>query len=859
MNNRELALQLLHADSELAVIELLTAAGYWDDPTAWRLVGDKDSNFSIIGNQQSRPEAALVEKIVNSVDARLMNECLVRGIDPETDAAPKSIPHAIAAFFDEKGPGTMSSIAEWGTAKRLEQAHSITVTITGNKPREGMPCITIADAGEGQSPARFPNTFLSIDKGNKLRIKFVQGKFNMGGTGALKFCGESSLQLLISKRNPAIQSTWSGKSSKWTSVDDRSSEWGFTVVRRELPTGSTGEVRNSVFRYLAPVQNKDGALNDVLSFSADSLPIFPDANRPYAREAKFGTAIKLYEYDVKGFGSHALLPDGLLMRLQALLPQIALPVRIHECRAFKGKSEASFATNLSGLLVRLEEDKAGNLEEGYPVTSSFVVRGERMSAQIYAFKGDKADSYRANEGIIFSINGQTHGSIPKTFFERSRVKMGRLASALIILIDCSELSTRAREDLFMNSRDRLSNGELRKEIEEELEDMVGKHPALKELRERRRSEEIADRLQESKPLEEILDSIIKSSPALERLFLFGQRLSRPNRADIGSKKGGGTGKDGGTTTFEGRTHPTYFRFSGKKNGEALTRNAELDRRCRLKFETDVQNDYFERAKFRGSYEVEVVGGPLEGLVLDNNLSLSDGIANWSIKLPEERLNAGDKLTLQCSVSDDTLIEPFVNVATITMLPHEEHASPKKKYGRKQNSSGGADADDGSGPSGDGGTDRSEGNRSSGGIALPDRIPVKRDDEFWKKYHFNDQTACKVIEDAGEGDQSRFTFYINVDNIFLRTDMKEGEGNVALQQTKFIWANVLVGLALIHAWKQRQKDRNDLAGADDAGETLPDRVERTTRALAPFLIPMIDQLGGLSEADAVALAQRGDDD
>ncbi len=28
-----------------------------------------------------------------------------------------------------------------------------------------------------------PNTFLSIDKNNKLKILFVQGKFNMGGTG----------------------------------------------------------------------------------------------------------------------------------------------------------------------------------------------------------------------------------------------------------------------------------------------------------------------------------------------------------------------------------------------------------------------------------------------------------------------------------------------------------------------------------------------------------------------------------------------------------------------------------------------------------------------------------------------------
>ncbi len=75
MNNdqiKEFALSLLHADSEAKVIDILKAAGYWDNPTVWRLYGDIDGNFATIGNQSSRPEAALVEKIVNSVDARLL-------------------------------------------------------------------------------------------------------------------------------------------------------------------------------------------------------------------------------------------------------------------------------------------------------------------------------------------------------------------------------------------------------------------------------------------------------------------------------------------------------------------------------------------------------------------------------------------------------------------------------------------------------------------------------------------------------------------------------------------------------------------------------------------------------------------
>ncbi len=119
--------------------------------------------------------------------------------------------------------------------------------------------------------------------------------------------------------------------------------------------------------------------------------------------------------------------------------------------------------------------------------------------------------------------------------------------------------------------------------------------------------------------------------------------------------------------FEPKPQPTYFRFHNKKYGERLIRNAEIDRRCRIKFETDAQNDYFERSQYPGHYEVEVIDGPLEGVDLSHSVTIHNGIANWSIKLPDEQVGVGDQLTIQCTVTDDTQINPFVNVATVTHL------------------------------------------------------------------------------------------------------------------------------------------------------------------------------------------------
>jgi len=103
---RDLCIALLHADSEEEAIGLLKEAGYWDKPELWRHYGDLENNWGTGGNQQSLAEAALAEKLVNSVDARLINECLVRNIDPKSKQAPQSIPEAVATFFEETGKET---------------------------------------------------------------------------------------------------------------------------------------------------------------------------------------------------------------------------------------------------------------------------------------------------------------------------------------------------------------------------------------------------------------------------------------------------------------------------------------------------------------------------------------------------------------------------------------------------------------------------------------------------------------------------------------------------------------------------------------------------------------------------------
>ncbi len=174
------------------------------------------------------------------------------------------------------------------------------------------------------------------------------------------------------------------------------------------------------------------------------------------------------------------------------MPHIALPVKLYERR--KNYSGNSFETVLSGLAVRVDEDRSDNIEENFPTSGSMTVNGQQMKYSIYVFKKGRHEKFTKDEGVVFTINGQTHGYLSKSFFNRKGVGLSYLAESILVILDCSDIDGRAREDLFMNSRDRLSTCPLKTEIENELEEVLKKHPGLGILKEKRRREEIETKL-----------------------------------------------------------------------------------------------------------------------------------------------------------------------------------------------------------------------------------------------------------------------------------------------------------------------------------------------------------------------------
>lgn len=775
---KNLCLELAKAETEKEVIDLLKRAGYWDDETAWRYYGDNENNFAIIGNQQSAPDAALVEKIINSVDAMLMRECLRRGIDPEGAEAPQTMTDALEIFFGIKN----GNLANLYPRKRTELANNIIVMATGSKTN---PCYSIIDKGEGQTPLKMPSTFLSLAKSNKLRIPFVQGKFNMGGTGALQFCGKHNLQLIISKRDPKIV--------KMEGDDGTSDYWGFTIIRREDPKHG---MKNSTFKYLAP--------NGKILMFEDGLPLLPgEYPIAYKENLAWGTFIKLYEYQLVPKALRSIITLDLNYRLSLLLPNIALPVLLVERR--EGYKAHTYHSVLSGLSVRLEEDKYQNVEAGFPCSSAIKIRGQEMKLQIYVFKkGVKVERYKGDEGIIFIVNGQAHGFISKTFFTRKSVGMTYLADSILIMADCSNFDGRTREDLFMNSRDRLRSGELKKEIEDKIGELVKHHPGLRELKERRRREEIEGKIGDSKPLVRVLEKVIKSSPSLSKLFGEGTKLSNPfNLFDVGINA---------QKKFKGKRFPTYFELR-KKYTKDKPKHCPINQRFRVQFETDAENNYFTRENDPGEFKLYLNNKPYTDYILN----LWNGIATLTVNLPSNS-KIGDFLEFVTEVNDITQLKPFVNKFVVVV-----DKPIKKKYGGRGERIKPPDDTEGA--------ERKIPRR----LSIPEIIEVRHKD--WEKHGF-DKESVLMIKDNGE---NGYDFFINMDNIYLLTEIK-GRPNVEpkILEAQFKYGMVLLGISLLRAFEEERNTDTEI--------DIYENISKISKAIAPMLLPMLNTLGELEESE-----------
>ncbi|MCL4489165.1 MAG: hypothetical protein M1570_13695 [Chloroflexi bacterium] len=770
--------RLLRAENEEEVELALSDASYLLEEEAWQPLGF-ENNFAAIGNQNSDPSGALVEKVINAIDAMLMGECYTRGIDPEGTRAPRTMSQAIEKFFGVRD----GHIDNLSASEQTELADNIHLVACGSKQN---PNYLIIDRGEGQTPARFADTFVSLMRSNKIRIPFVQGKFNSGGTGILQFCGDKNYELIASRRRPGCP----------VAPDDETSDlWGFTIVRRLLPSGGR---RSSMYVYLAPGGR-------VPSFRSDSIKVLPGKSKanhpapPYAVDLPYGTCVKLYDYRWPARSS--LTTEGRY-ELERFLHSPCLPFRITETREYKAHYYS--ATVIGGWASATSEDEEGEsrkLEDGFPGYASLNIEAVgTLPYQIAVFKPGTDPRHVAN-GAFFLVNGQVHGSLPSDFISR-RLRFDYLLGKrgpLLVSVDCTAMDERVREDFFMASRDRIRKNEVYKIIEDKLTEALRAHPGLQEINQQRRKEELEKHLSGQAPAD-TFQKLLQIDPTLSRLFADGETLvtatgplPRP--------------------PFVGRKFPTFFRLANEpQNG--LVKHCAVNRTCRIEFETDASNDYFIRPVDPGLISVD----PPD---LIEHSHLWNGHFDTRFRVPWDS-KPGDQVCVTVTVSDverEARGGPFVASFVLVAAPEIGDAPHTgKNRGRR--------------------APRDDGNTNRVSLALPKVREVQK--EEWEKFGFTKYNAVDVRNGAEGG----YDFYVNIDNAFLLNELaKANEQDRPLIKFWFSYGLVLAGLGMVKHHMRLQSESDPDSGEDGESGEGPNlrEISRHCDGLAQVIVPIIRSL------------------
>ncbi|RKZ30730.1 hypothetical protein DRQ36_04495 [bacterium] len=659
MNEMEkLFWQLFNAESEEEVHKIVKRNPLLKDNGNWFPYGGRDindkTNFKTFENQQPHPLPALVEKITNSIDALLMKKCYMAGIDPTSPQAPKNMSEAVERFFGIKN----GDFSEVSSGERRDIASEIQVIATGNRET---PCILIYDNGEGQHPENFPDTFLSIHRENKIDIHFVQGKYNMGSTGAVVFCGkEHRYQLIASKRNDSINSQYPNN-------------FGFTLVRRHsLSKQEDKQRRCSWYEYFI-IKGK------VPNFASKELDIGLWNNRKFAS----GSIVKLYSYQLPT-GSRSDIQLGLWRDLNQYLYRPALPILLYEKRGFKGKTQSKL---MLGNKTRIVIDERDKKEITIPLSIETKKMG-RVDIEATVFKhGVKQTEFVRDKAVIFTMNGQVHGSEKRSFISRD-LGLQMLRDYLLVNIDCTNTNASFYQDLLMGNRFNLKQGHTYEIFRKRIIETLKTNEQLRKLNQDRKNRimressedrELLKRLIQAVPLDKDLLRLLKKNGDLDFITKFD-----------GNKKKSKSKNDEKETPKISKRFPSIFKLKLKKDsmGKKI-KSIPLNGKGIMEFETDVEDEYLFRPKEKGEFQLEILGikrnnttgGTDGGLIKVEDIFdvTIAGPTNNSIRItfePQRDISVGDEVEINARLtSPDGDLE---SIFYVRIVNPQEKTKPSTK-------------------------------------------------------------------------------------------------------------------------------------------------------------------------------------
>lgn len=672
MKAKEICLAILAAESEQAVQQIIDASTEMRNAKNWRPLDDRETNFNVTSNQASDGGKALTELMTNMVDAVLTKHAHQHKIDPKGPKAPKNMYEAVESLIRHMKGGKLVNLDPKDPWLKDFAQKNLLIGITGARNKgEGLPCYTFADNGEGQKPQDFPKTFLSLSEGNKKSIPFVQGKYNMGSSGVLAYCGMRWFKLILSRR-------YDGKSP-----------WGWTLMRRRPTSGMP------VAEYFVL---PDGSIP---SFESDVLYPFHkrDGKRYDGAHRSSGTIIKLYDYQVgskfTAFRSREALNENLV---ETILPFRLLDLRqTPDPKRGADRAEGIDPRPFYGMEFLLlhshkesdldEEDDAVGIEHMEVATVDNPEFGRISIGAIPLKRRLPGWLHESSNRVFHSINGQVQFKQTRGYLSQT-CGFPALKDRIVIVVDASELSEEAHNLIWKGDREHINNTIMGERYKEQVTAAIKESDTLKDLQHRFALEELSQASKDEP--NNLFQQLVDSDRNLAGLLSNRDPVIR-----LPSSPDGNGGTDKGPGKFEGKYSPTFLRIDTKMLEGGL--DVPINRTKAILARTDAENGYFSRTENSGQ------------LIINDDVKecfsirrhLLNGRLSVFLEPIEAKLRVGQKFTCNLTLEDPAISKPLKAELTIRIVnkyieaktpkPPAPPNPPTPKPGNKNKSGSGTDA------------------------------------------------------------------------------------------------------------------------------------------------------------------------
>jgi hypothetical protein len=650
---RSVCRRLLDAESEAEVEAVIEAAPEMTNPKNWRPLDRRETNFNVTSNQASDGGKALTELMTNMVDAVLMKHAFLKSVDPKGRKAPSTMHQAVDRLVKHLHGGKLTNLDPRDPWLLSFARANLVIGVTGAKSkRAGLPCYTFVDNGEGQTPDDFESTFLSLSTGNKKDIPFVQGKYNMGSSGVLGYCGLKWFKLIVSRRY------------------DRNAPWGFTLMRKRPGGGMP------VAEYFVLPSGK------IPTFEEDALYPFIKGNgkRYDGVHLSTGTVIKLYDYQIGsrfagGFrGSREALNENLV---ETILPFLILDFRwTPDPKRGGDRAEGIDPRRFCGmefLLLRShkeahdDEDEAAGTGRLAVATNTYSELGEISISAIRLKRKLPGWLASSNNRVFHAVNGQVQFKQTRGYLSQT-CGFPALKDRVIVIVDASNLTYEAHNEVWKGDREHVRDTIIGERYKSVVTAAIKESQALSALQREIAQEELKQAAKSQR--NELFQKLVNADRHLASLLA--------DRDPVITLPSGGSGEKGGGAgagKFEGKYSPTFLRFDEKTKDTGIA--VPINRTRPASARTDAENGYLQRPDNKGRLLIEPSTAQHFGI----RTQLHDGRLTIYFDPVEDALKVGDTFTFTVGLQDDSMPLPVQDVLTIRIVDEEKEQKKAKQQGR----------------------------------------------------------------------------------------------------------------------------------------------------------------------------------